>query len=524
MRNEIGSFLVALLLLPAAEAGLTGREETLARFREDRAGVRPSEGRLALASPESQGVPSAAITNWIAVCEREIDALHGFVILRHGMKIAEGTWAPFDTLAKTHMLYSHSKSFTATAIGFLVDAGKLDLDERVVDIFADKVPANPSDNLKALRVRDLLTMNVGANRTDSEDKDIGGDWERNFLTNEIDVKPGTRFRYDSSATYMLAAIVGRKSGKDLMAFLKEKLFDKIGISSAWSSTCPNGTPCGGWGMYMTTGDMARFGQFLLNEGTWNGERILSAEWIRLATARQTWSGPIGITGQSGNDWAQGYGFQFWRCRHDAYRADGADGQFTIVVPKADLVVSLHAGCRTTQKEVETVWDYLLTAMKDAPLKENPEALKALRDRCASLAIPPLAGAASGADRYLGKTFAFEKNRRGFKTIRLEGAGEGLEMSLETPAGQQKLPVGFGEWKTGEVAVDPESYEGLGMYIGRHPTAASAAVGADGALKVRVYVTDTPGRFDFTFALTNGMPSVTGNLRIMRGCELTGAVK
>ena len=493
--------LVALLLSPAV------------------AGSRPD-----LASPESQGISSAAITNWIAVCEREIDALHGFVILRHGVKVAEGTWAPFDTLAKPHMLYSHSKSFTSTAIGFLVDAGKLDLDERIVDIFADKAPANPSDNLKALRVRDLLTMNVGADRTDPEDKDIGGDWEKLFLTNEINVKPGTRFRYDSSATYMLAAIVRRKTGKDLMAFLKEKLFDKIGITSAWSSTCPNGTPCGGWGMYMTTGDMARFGQFLLNEGTWNGERILSAEWIRLATARQTWSGPIGITGQSGNDWAQGYGFQFWRCRHDAYRADGADGQFTIVVPKADLVVSLHAGCRTTQKEVETVWNHLLPALKDAPLADDPAALKALRARCASLALPPVDGVADGADRFLDKTVSLEENCRGFKTVRLAREGDGLAFSFETRAGLQTIPVGFGAWREGKAVIDPENYEGLGMYIGEHPTAASAAVGADGALKLRVYVTDTPGRFDFTFAETNAALSVTGNLRIMRGCDLKGTLR
>ena len=187
----------------------------------------------------------------------------------------------------------------------------------------------------------------------------------------------------------------------------------------------------------------------------------------------------------------------------------------------DLVVSLHAGCRTTQKEVETVWDHILAALEEKPLAEDPAPLKALRERCAALAIPPLVGASAGADRFLDRTFSFEKNGRDFRTIRLERDGDGLALSFEARAGRQKIPVGFGEWRTGSVTIDPENYEGLGMYIGEHPTAASAAVGADGALKVRVYVTDTPGRFDFTFAETDGTPSVTGNLRIMRGCDLKG---
>ena len=119
-------------------------------------------------TPESQGVSSRAILSWIDACEKELDAVHGFVLRRHGKVIAEGSWAPYDTLNRTHMLYSHSKSFTSTAVGFLVDEGKVDLDERVLALFPDKAPANPSENLRQLRVRDLLTMNVGAKHTDAE--------------------------------------------------------------------------------------------------------------------------------------------------------------------------------------------------------------------------------------------------------------------------------------------------------------------------------------------------------------------
>ena len=185
-------------------------------------------GEMERATPESQGVSSATIMGWIDACERTFDGgklgrLHGFVIVRHGKVIAEGSWKPFDTLNETHMLYSHSKAFVSSAVGFLVDDGKLDLDERVTEIFPECVPQGASANLQALRVRDLLTMNVGADYVDPERKDLGGDWVRLFLANEIGRKPGTRFKYDSAATYMLVAIVERKSGKIGRASCRERV-------------------------------------------------------------------------------------------------------------------------------------------------------------------------------------------------------------------------------------------------------------------------------------------------------------
>ena len=479
---------------------------------------------MAPATPESQGVPSEAIGRWIEACERELDALHGFVIVRHGRTIAEGSWRPFDTLTKPHMLYSHSKSFTSTAIGFLVDDGRLDLDARVVDLFPDKAPGAPSDDLKSLRVRDLLTMNVGADDTGPSAADPGGDWERQFLSAAFAAKPGMRFRYDSQATYMLSAIVRRTSGKDLMEFLKERLFDKIGIGPVTSSASPGGVSCGGWGMYMTTRDIARFGQFLLQGGVWNGERILSREWVALATSRQTWSGGSGLQAEadaSASDWAQGYGFQLWRCRNGAFRADGANGQFTIVLPEQDAVVSIQAGLGNMQKELNLVWEHLLPAMGNT-LPENPAAVKTLRECCASLALPPLPGANDGvSDGFIGRTVPISVNPRGVRSVRLDRADGGLRLALEARAGMCEIPVGLGEWKAGELRIDPEKYEVLGAYIGAHPTAASAAVEKDGALHVRVHFTDAPGRMDLFFRSADGGLAVSGRLDVMRGCELSG---
>ena len=428
---------------------------------------------LEVASPESQGVSSKAILRWIAACENCSTNglnghLHGFVILRHGRTIAEGTWAPQNTLEKPHMLYSHSKSFTSTAIGFLVDDGKIDLDRRVVSFFPDKVPESPSDNLRHVRVRDLLTMNLGADHTDAERDDIRGDWVKAMLHNKIDREPGTGFKYDSGATHLLAAIVEKVSGKPLMEFLQERLFDPLGMTSPWSTVSPTGVACGGWGMNMTTRDMARFGQFLLQEGRWDGRQLLSREWVRLATARQTWSGGIVVQSQtigSGSDWNQGYGFQFWRCRHDAYRADGASGQLTVVFPEQDAVVSVHAGLGNMQRELDLIWEHLLPAFGPGALAEDGVALAELRAKCASLALP--------LEDAVVRVF------EGFDKASFTAAPDGWVLVRDG----RKLNVGDGKWVVTSWKFDDTNVEPLFANCGTRDIAATGRLLPDGSLSV-----------------------------------------
>ena len=480
----------------------------------------PAFALMEPATPESQGVSSAAILKWIDACEKTFDAgpagaLHGFVIVRHGKVIAEGSWKPFDTLNETHMLYSHSKSFTSSAIGFLADEGKVDLDERIVDIFSNDVPAKVSENLKQLRVRDLLTMNVG--KKDHLLRD-GGDWVKEFLSKDFVRKPGSGFKYDSDATYMLAAIVEKKSGEKMMDYLKRKMFDKIGITKAWTTYSPQDIPCGGWGMNMTTRELARFGQLYLNRGEWEGQCVLSPFWVDLATARHTWSGwqNIGVKALGeGSDWEQGYGFQFWRCRHGAYRADGANGQYTVVMPKEDMVVSIHAGLCDMQKELNLIWDYLLPAAKDAPLPENAAAQAALKNRIASLAIKPVF-VGDGFDLAVNSwSFELKENSRGFKSVRFDLKGSEIICTLVTRAGEQRFPAGSGKWLKGSIRIDPENYEGLGAYIGEHKTAASWGFGQDPFFHLKAYLTGDTGWLEFKVR----DDKLTGEFWAMGGCKL-----
>ena len=453
------------------------------------------------ATPESQGISSKAILRWIDVCEKRLDDIHGFVLRRHGKVVAEGSWKPYDTLNETHMLFSHSKSFTATAIGFLVDDGVVDLDDRVLSFFPDKAPENPSENLRQMRVRDLLSMNAGASLGDAERKDPGGDWERLFLNNAIDREPGRTNRYDSCATYMLSAIVQRKTGKGLMEFLDERLFRHIGIEKAWSTCSPDGIACGGWGMNMTTRELGRFGQFCLDKGVWKGRRLLSSEWFDLALSRQTFSGKAKTSRQaeeSASDWDQGYGFQFWRCRHGAWRCDGAYGQFTIGMPEQDAVLSIHGGLGDMRDALNIVWEHLLPAMGKDPLPEDP-ASGELAARCRALALPTVTGARDGeASGVFGRDFVVDgENRHHMKSFRVDRTERGWECTLVTQSGAQKFPVGFGEWLDGKAGFDIVHYEALMAIIGEQPVSSSGAVQPDGSFKCRVRITGTTGLVDFT---------------------------
>ena len=471
-----------------------------------------SSGPAALmdkATPESQGVPSAAIVSWLDACEREIQypsSLHGFVIVRHGKVIAEGTWAPYDTLNRPHMLYSHSKSFTSTAIGFLVDDGKLDLDARVLSFFPDKAPKNPSDNLRALRVRDLLTMNVGASVSDPQKKNPDGDWVRIFLANDVDREPGTVFKYDSCATHMLAAIAERVTGMKLMDFLKARLFSPLGMTSPWSTVSPTGVACGGWGMNMTTRDLARFGQLYLNQGMWEGKRLISREWVALATARQTWSGAIAVTGEDGSDWHQGYGFQFWRCRHNAFRADGAMGQYTIVMPEQDAVVSIHAGLRNMQQEINLVWDHLLPAFGPKPLPEDAAAQQALAARCKYLKLPVQTGSAA-APALPCSNAIISNNPFDYANATLEKATQGWTL---VRADGQRLAIGDGEWAVTKYDFSKSNVEALFALVGTRDVAASGAWTAPGIFTVRWHLLGAPQHGSFTVTAPAAKPKMVAH--------------
>ena len=439
------------------------------------------------ATPESQGVSSQAIIDWLDACNAEMKYMHGFVVVRHGKVIAEGAWAPFDPLTRPHMLYSHSKSFTSTAIGFLADEGKVDLDERIADIFADKMPTNPPPELLEVRVRDLLTMNFGSDASHAPKCNFAlADWEKGILARPMEVAdPGRKHRYDSDATYLLSCIVERKSGMRTMDYLKAKLFDPLGMTSPWSTVSPSGTACGGWGMNMTTRDIAKFGQFLLDGGVWDGKQLLSRDWIRLASAKHTASG-------GGPDWRLGYGFQFWRCQHNAYRADGAAGQFTIVMEDQDAVVSLNAAEGNTQKELDLVWKHLVPAFGDRPLPDDAELQSRLADKCAKLEISApkgtgLAGPALPAACSYGRSNLMPEGK---------GTLEKSDSGWTLVGGNRRLAIGDGAWAETTWKFDDGNVEPLFALVGTRTAIAAGRWTNEKTLRVSWHLLDCTQKGEF----------------------------
>ncbi|PQO26350.1 6-aminohexanoate hydrolase [Blastopirellula marina] len=338
--------------------------------------LRAEESHLPRATPESQGVSSKAILDYIETANREVNSMHSFMLVRHGKVVAEAWWEP-ESADKPHILWSLSKSFTSTAVGFAVTEGKLSIDDPVLKFFPMDAPEKPSDNLRAMRVRDLLTMNAG--HQDELNWREQSDWAKAFLAHPVPHKPGTHFRYNTPATYMLSAIVQKVTGQTVLDYLTPRLFDPLGIETPVWETSPQGISIGGYGLYLRTEDIANFGQLYLQKGKWNGKQLIPLSWIEMATSKQVSNGS-----NPDSDWDQGYGFQFWRCRHGAFRGDGKDGQFCIVLPEQDAVVAITAHTGNMQAELNVVWDKLLPAFQDSPLPEDPTAGEALEATIAKL--------------------------------------------------------------------------------------------------------------------------------------------
>jgi len=298
---------------------------------------------LPRSTPEAEGIASSAIFDFIRAADAQLDSLHSVMVVRHGAVVAEGWWSPYAA-HYPHMMFSVSKSFTATAIGLAIDEGLVTLDDRVVELLPHDLPTEIDDRLSALTVRHLLTMTTGhATDTVSLTDDSHGDnWARTILAQPLEFTPGTHYVYNSGATHLLSAILQRVTGERLLDYLGPRLFGPLGITDATWESSPQGIDAGGWGLSITTEQLATFGQLLLQRGQWQGSQLVPAEWIDEATALQVDTSDT----DHDLDGRQGYGYQFWRNRLTGYRADGAFGQFCLVLPEQMLWWCSRRHCRS----------------------------------------------------------------------------------------------------------------------------------------------------------------------------------
>lgn len=450
-------------------------------------GAVPEDGGLPRSAPEAEGVSSKGILAFVEAADREVDSLHSLMVVRHGRVVAEGWWAPYDA-ATPHELYSLSKSFTSTAVGLAVAEGRLSIDDPVLKFFPNAAPSEPSANLKAMRVRDLLCMSTGHQ---AEPPRVAGDMTvAGFLAHPVVFKPGTHFLYNTPATFMQAAIVETVTGQPLIEYLTPRLFQPLGITGATWSTNSEGHALGGYGLNVRTEDIARFGQLYLQKGRWKGRPLLPETWVDQATARQTSNGS-----NPASDWDQGYGFQFWRCRHGAYRGDGAFGQYCLVLPEQDAVVAMTAGLRDMQAVLNLVWEHLLPAMHPRRVRRDREAEARLHARLSGLTLKRPEGRSTSTvgEGLAAALYRFPANDRGWESLNLASAGAGQTvLRIRTRSGEQTLVCGAAGWERGRLTY------GVGP---AKDVATSGAWTAEDTFLARICFRETPYVADMTLTFT-----------------------
>lgn len=473
---------------------------------------------LPRSTPAQEGVDPIAIGQFVdalmAVPETDI---HHIMVVRHGKVIAEAHPEPFNK-DDVHTLYSCSKTFTMLAIGMLVDDGKLSVNDKVIDLLPDKAPKVKSAALKAMTVKHLLTMGAGI-KTSLELRQESKDWARTWLAQPV-TKLG-KFQYDSMCTFMLSAIVQRITGKTLLEFLNERFFHPLGIYEADWEESPDGINVGGWGLRLTAESMAKAGVCIMNHGKWEGKQLVSAKWIDEASLKHTnYSKPS----KKQTDTNQGYCYQMWRCLlPDAFRADGAYGQFIVMSPKNDLVVVITGVSSNTGKELACIWNKLIPGVKNAPILGVEEKQKLLDEKLAKLSLPLLKGE-KGSGKY---TFTLDPNARNYKTVQLKFDGDKCAMTLTHIDGEvENYPFthnGWAQQTTTHVppysntvqAVNIKKIDGLN---GDYTTAGNYAWTSNNTLSLRLYWTNWIVPNTFTININGDGTATITNDEGYPGCK------
>jgi CubicO group peptidase (beta-lactamase class C family) len=478
------ALFLLIVLIPILQPSATGV------IRTKPAAARAERGSLPRSSPEQQGISSLDLLSFVEAADKEIDTMNSFMLIRHGHVVAEGWWSPYDR-DTPHVLYSLSKSFTSTAVGLAISEGKLSLDDQVLKFFPEDAPADPSPNLRAMRVRDLLRMSTG-NVTEApilanDPTKPNYTWVKIFLTHPVPFKPSTHFLYNSPATYMLSAIVQKVTGTTVLDYLRPRLFEPLGFKDPQWTTSPQGISAGAYGLSIRTEEIARFGELYLRKGMWNGKQLIPASWVEQATSMQTANGSSPTS-----DWDQGYGYQFWRSRHNSFRGDGAFGQYCMVIPELDAVVAITSGVRDMQKVMNLVWDKLLPTMKPGRMPENVSARRQLESRLAGLTVRFANGASSSsvAAKVSGKWFDLADNDRGIKAISFDFTAPSPMLAVKTAKGELRTPIGISSWAKSRGSFTNGLEQALS--VPQNPlVAASGAWSAENTFTVKLVLYETP---------------------------------
>jgi len=406
--------------------------------------------------PENHGLSSSALLEFLSQIELLNLEVNSFILLQNGKATAQFWRSPYRRDCQ-QVLFSLSKSFTSIAVGIAWDEGILDLHDKVISFFPDKLPKSISPNLEKMTVHHLLSMNTGHHDNIYGSVVKEEDWVKAFLSLEVTHEPGIHYLYNTHATYMLSAIIQKSTGQSLVDFLMPRLFQPLGITRPSWETCPMGIIAGGMGLSLTTESIAKFGQLLLNKGTYDGRRIVSEQYMNLATQEQSDNRKPGARIDS----AQGYGYQIHLCRQGCFRGDGAFGQLCFVAPKENLVIAATSSFESMdqlQTLLDLVYSYIIGRIgEDVPVYVNNNELY---KKLASMAYPmPLPGPIPIPFEipYINNIFVMGENPLSIERLKFSLQEQQLELQIQYANGKGELyfdftkPVYFRDFFTKDLA-------------------------------------------------------------------------
>lgn len=423
---------------------------------------------LPRSAPAAQDVDARGILSFLDALDAAADVeTHSMMLLRHGVVVAEGWWAPYGP-DRPHLLYSLSKSFASTALGFAVAEGLVGLDDTVLSHFPELDAEITDARARGILVRHVAAMASGhsADTIDLAVQRDPDDLVRGFLLIPPDADPGSVFAYNQPCTFSVAAVIQRAAGMPLTQYLRPRLFEPLGIEEAGWLTDGRGRELGFSGLHVTTEAIAKLGQLYLQRGRWGDEQLLDAAWVDQATRSH-----IDNAQQGENpDWQQGYGFQFWMARH-GYRGDGAYGQFCIVLPEHDAVLAMTGQSVDMQAVLDAAWRHLLPAMSGAG---DPHAQAELAERLEAAALPPVAGDGFGGPP---RTFAVGAGNAvpGITEVVVAPDGDAITVTVHDGGAPIDMSAGIGRW------------------LERDGVLASAGATSSGVVEIEAIFIETPHR-------------------------------
>lgn len=444
-------------------------------------------------TPESKGISSEKIRQYLEVLEKKNLATHSIILARGDSILFEAYWEPFhkDFL---HRMYSVSKSFVSLAIGFLLQDGMIQLDDPIGKYFAKEMEGQKDPNMRSQTIRDMLMM-CTAKPGRAWFADRPSDRVKNYFENDDPQSrpPGTIFSYDSSGSFVLGALVERLTGLKLMDYLRVKFMDRIGVSKeAYCLTCPGGHSWGDSGILCKPTDLLKVARFVMNGGNWEGEQILDRTYVEEATKKQVdndlWDANECTT--------QGYGYQFWRTFEDSYFFNGMGCQLAVCVPHKDMILVYNGdnqGNGVAEKVIlDHFFEMLVDTAEEEPLKDTGEDWRRLMEYAGGLRLVRAPGAKNSPcrDRIDRATYRMDKGDP-FRWMRLSFDGDEGCLEYENQQGVKRLPFGmghnvFGPFPQEGYSGDVGSVSEEGNY---YQCAASAAWVETGKLHIKVQIID-----------------------------------